>query len=294
MRGVLLTVAYDGRPFAGFAPQSSQRTVAGELLGAVQALDPRVGELRGASRTDAGVHAHGQRVAFDSESAIPTKGWVLGISRHLPPEIAVRRAARVETGFSPRFGNRGKRYRYLILRDVARDPFFEGRAWRVADLRGDAALGRATTEAALAVGTHDFAAFRSSADVRHETVRTIRSIELHVDPADERVLRVDVYGDAFLHNMVRILIGTIADVARGRLQPGAIGRALISRDRRDAGITAPAAGLYLVQVTMVDEGTDAWPEPWGDGEEPAASEAHEAEDTLPPGADGWTGERRAR
>jgi tRNA pseudouridine38-40 synthase len=80
-----------------------------------------------------------------------------------------------------------------------------------------------------------------------------------VDPADERVLRVDVYGDAFLHNMVRILIGTIADVARGRLQPGAIGRALISRDRRDAGITAPAAGLYLVQVTMVDEGTDAWP-----------------------------------
>src|SRR5512140_1763232 len=114
MGGVLLTVAYDGRPFAGFAPQPAQRTVAGELLGALRTVDPAIREIRGASRTDAGVHARGQRVAFDSAATIPPRGWALAVTRHLPAEIAVRRAALVPEGFSPRFNNRGKRYRYLI------------------------------------------------------------------------------------------------------------------------------------------------------------------------------------
>ena len=173
MGGVLLTVAYDGRPFAGFAPQLAQRTVAGELLGAIRALDPHVREIRGASRTDAGVHAHGQRVAFDSEASIPMQGWVLGATRHLPAEIAIRRAACVDAGFSPRFANIGKRYRYVFLREPVRDPFFDARAWRLASLRGEAAMARAKEEAALAVGCHDFAAFRSSADRRTDTVRTL-------------------------------------------------------------------------------------------------------------------------
>ena len=284
MSGVLLTVAYDGRQFAGFAAQSGLRTVAGGVLGAVRALDPRVTEVRGASRTDAGVHAHGQRVAFDSESTIPARGWVLGLTRHLPPEIAVRRAACVDAGFSPRFANVGKRYRYMILRDAVRDPFFEARAWRVAELRDDTALTRATAEAALAVGTHDFAAFRSSADPRRDTVRTIRAVDLWVNLTDERLVCLDISGNAFLHNMVRILVGTIVDVARGRLPPGAIRRALLSRDWRDAGITAPAAGLYLEQIMMVDDGTDAWP---GLGAESVAATGgadHEGADALVPPA----------
>src|SRR3954470_2562261 len=126
MRGVLLTVAYQGGAFAGFAPQPEQRTIAGELLGALRAVDPTIRELRAASRTDAGVHARGQRVAFDTATTIPARGWVLATSRHLPREIAVRRAAFVAEGFSPRFSNQGKRYRYLILRDPARDPFLDG------------------------------------------------------------------------------------------------------------------------------------------------------------------------
>jgi tRNA pseudouridine38-40 synthase len=256
---VLLTVAYDGGPFAGFAPQPGQRTVAGELLGAVRAVDPRVGEIRGASRTDAGVHAHGQRVAFDTSLDVPPRGWVLAVTRHLPREIAVRRAALVAPGFSPRFANRGKRYRYLVLRDRARDPFLEGRAWRSTSFDGEGALGRARREAALALGTHDFAAFRSSADERTSTVRTLRSVDLSDDPGDLRLLRIDVEGDAFLHNMVRILVGTLADVARGRLAEGAVARALASGDRRDAGITAPAEGLYLERVLLDDEGAEPWP-----------------------------------
>lgn len=259
MTGILLTVAYDGGPFAGFATQPRQRTVAGELLGALRAVDPAVREIRGASRTDAGVHARGQRVAFDTAASIPPRGWALAVTRHLPDEIAVRRAAIVAEGFSPRFGNRGKRYRYLILRDPVRDPFLEGRAWRAPGFTGDEPLARAQREAALAVGTHDFAAFRSSADERTNTTRTVRALTVTVDPSDARLVRVDVEGDAFLHNMVRILVGTLVDVARGHREEGAVARALASQNRRDAGITAPAEGLYLEEVLLDDEGTDAWP-----------------------------------
>jgi tRNA pseudouridine38-40 synthase len=259
MSGVLLTVAYDGRPFAGFAPQPSQRTIAGELLGALQALDPSIRELRGASRTDAGVHARGQRVAFDPTLSMPMRGWVLGTARHLPREIAVRRAAAVPARFSPRFENLGKHYRYLLLRDTVRDPFLDGRAWKVDGLGDPGALALLEREAKDCEGTHDFAAFRSSRDARVNTIRSLRAVRVSEDPADARILRVDVEGDAFLHNMVRILVGTLVDVARGHLAPGAIGRSLESRRRADAGITAPPDGLYLERITLRDEGSEAWP-----------------------------------
>ena len=256
---VLLSVAYDGRVFSGFAPQPSRRTIAGELLGALRALDPTIREVRGASRTDAGVHARDQRVAFDPTASIPPRGWVLGATRHLPPEIAVRRAALVPAGFAPRLRGIAKVYRYVIMRDVVRDPFLEGRAWRVEGLIPAGAVVRAREEAARAVGTHDFAAFRSSADEREHTVRTLHAVDVIENATDPRLLAITVRGDAFMHNMVRILVGTIVDVARGRLAPGAIDRALASRDRRDAGITAPPDGLCLDRVELEDEGTDAWP-----------------------------------
>lgn len=260
MSGVLLTVAYEGAPFAGFAVQPDQRTIAGELLGALQAVDPRIRHIRGASRTDAGVHARGQRVAFDTQHTMPARGWVLATARHLPDEISIRRAATVPEGFTPRFQSRGKHYRYLILRDKVRDPFLDRRAWKIDGLESPEALARAAAEARLAAGKHDFAAFRSSADMREVTVRTLSSITLDRDPEDPRLLRIDVKGDAFLHNMVRILVGTIVDVARGRLEPGAITRALASGNRDDAGITAPPDGLYLEHIALTDEGTDPWPD----------------------------------
>jgi tRNA pseudouridine38-40 synthase len=243
--GILLTVAYEGSRFSGFARQPNARTIAGELLGAVQALDPAVRDVRGASRTDAGVHARGQRVAFDSASGIPPRGWVLGTARHLPPEIAVVRAATVPEGFTPRFANQGKRYAYRVLCSPVRDPFLEGRVWRVGGLSAEALLAAAREAAPAALGTHDFAAFRSSQDERTTTVRTLRRFEAAREPTDARVVRVDVAGDAFLHNMVRILVGTLVDLAMGRAEPGAFARALTSRARTDVGITAPPDGLCL-------------------------------------------------
>jgi tRNA pseudouridine38-40 synthase len=257
--GILLTVAYDGRPFSGFVPQPGQRTVAGELLAALRNVDPSIREVRGSSRTDSGVHAHGQRVAFDPERDIPPRGWALATARFLPDEISIRRAAIVPRGFVPRFESQRKRYRYVVLRDKLRDPFLEGRAWRVEGL-DEVAITRAATEASLALGTHDFAAFRSSADQRENTMRTIEKFTVEVDRQDPRIVRIEVQGNAFMHNMVRILVGTLMDVARKRLEPGAITRALVSHRREDLGITAPPDGLYLVSMAMSNEGTSGWPE----------------------------------
>jgi tRNA pseudouridine38-40 synthase len=257
--GILLSIAYDGRRFAGFARQPDQRTIAGELLGALQAVDPHIRDIRGCSRTDTGVHAWDQRVAFDPKLPIPPRGWALGLGRHLPEDIAVRRAAHVPAGFVPRFASVRKRYRYRLIGDPLRDPFLEGRAWRLPERIDDAALEALREEALPLLGTHDFAAFRSSADVRKHSTRTLFSIEPERDPSDARCVWINVEGNAFLHNMVRILVGTLVDVIRGRKPPGAAARALASLDRNDAGITAPPDGLVLDRVWLDNEGEDAWP-----------------------------------
>src|SRR5262249_39489784 len=122
-----------GRIFSGFARQPNARTVAGELDGAVRAVVPSAGLVRGASRTDAGVHARGQRVAFDVDQELPVRGWVHAINAQLPSEIAVVRAARVPPGYEPRFQAIEKTYRYVLLESTVPDPFLSGRAWRIGD-----------------------------------------------------------------------------------------------------------------------------------------------------------------
>jgi len=255
-RGVLLQVAYDGTAFHGWASQRHARTVEETLRGAVLEMDPRASPLRGASRTDAGVHAQGQLVAFDASRDIGPRGWVLGLNRHLPEDVAVRASCAVPPGYAPRFAARGKRYRYRVLVDDVRDPEWRTRAWRVSELDRDA-LQR---EAESACGTHDFAGLRASGDARINTVRTLTRVAIEPE-ADARVVAVVVDGNAFLYNMVRILVGTMVDVARGRLQAGAVARAIATRDRGAAGTTAPAHGLSLerVDVDMPAEAGELWP-----------------------------------
>jgi tRNA pseudouridine38-40 synthase len=254
--GVLLTVAYDGRPFAGFARQPTARTVAGELDGAVRAVDERATLVRGASRTDSGVHAIGQRVAFDSTRELQARNWVLALNSHLPAEIAVTRAALVPTGYEPRHRAKHKRYRYVLFESPVRDPFLDGRAWRVGDPLDHALMMQA---AAPLVGKHDFGAFRAASDERVETVRTLFRIEVRSARRDPRIVEVVVEGTGFLHRMVRIIVGSLVDVGRKKLAPSALEAALTSRDRKTLGITAPPDGLHLDEVILDDDGRDGWP-----------------------------------
>jgi tRNA pseudouridine38-40 synthase len=137
-----------------------------------------------------------------------------------------------------------------------RDPHLHHRAWRVDDRLNHAAM---EAEAAALTGQHDFRAFRSSTDQRTETVRTIFRASL-ADGSDTRVLCIEIEGDRFLHRMVRIIVGTIIDVGRGRLEPGAVYRGLSTGDRRVLGITAPPDGLYLAKLELDDEGQGKWPD----------------------------------
>lgn len=257
---VLLTLAYVGTDYHGFAVQTNAHTVGGALLEAIHHLDPSVPNLRVVSRTDTGVHARGQLVAFDVAKTISPRGWVLGLARHLPDSIAPRSAVILPVGFDPRGYAKRKWYRYTVLRDCRRDPIVGAMSWRVG-YSLDLAL--ASEEARTLIGTHDFAAFRSAADERTTTVRTITDISVSEPDRDARLVHIDVRGDGFLHNMVRIIVGTLVDVARGRLAPGAMARAFASLDRRDLGITAPAKGLCLQRVTLECdlEGSAIWPDP---------------------------------
>lgn len=254
-----MTLAYDGARFSGFAAQHNGRTVAGVLSEAIRRMDPSAGPLRVASRTDAGVHARAQVVCFDSSLRIESRGWLLGLSGHLPPEVAVQRVARVEPGFNPSKAAVGKTYHYWILRGTLRDPFLQGRSWRVHE-RLD--LEAMRNEASALLGTHDFRAFRGASDRRTTTVRTITRADLDVAVDQPRCLCFQIRGDRFLYNMVRIIVGTLVDVGRGTIPPGAVARAIVSGERTDLGMTAPPDGLYLDRIELDDWGHAEWPNHW--------------------------------
>lgn len=255
LQTLLVEVAYEGTGFSGWAPQPGRRTVAGVLLEAVRAMRSEVAEVRGASRTDAGVHARGQVAAFDAKAGIPPRGWALGLNAKLPDDVSIARVAVAAPGFVPRFSSRGKRYVYTILEHPIRDALLGRRALHVHDALD---VDRMQREARDALGRHDFAAFRSAADQRTDTVREIARLDVARAVDDARLVRVTVEGDGFLHNMVRILAGTLVEIGTGRLAPGAIGRALLSKRREDLGKTAPAHGLLLDEV-FVDWPDGAWP-----------------------------------
>lgn len=256
--GVLLTLAYDGANYSGFARQTNARSIGGEVEGAIRCIDPRASHLRAVSRTDAGVHARGQIASFDTTKDIDPRGWVLALVQQLPKEIAVVRAARVPVAFDPRGFAVRKIYRYSVLSSLTHDPFWHERAWRVYERLNHSAI---VTEAKSLLGTHDFRAFRSAQDKRDNTVRTMLRADVSISKSDARVIEIEVEGDRFMHRMMRIICGTLVDVARDRLASGAIERAITSGRREDLGITAPPGGLCLEKIVLSESGSDPWPAP---------------------------------
>jgi tRNA pseudouridine38-40 synthase len=261
--GVLLQIAYQGTHFHGWASQREGRTVQATVAGAIHAIDPRAGTPRGTSRTDAGVHAEFQIATFDATIEIPPRGWVLALNQHLPDDVCVRRAWRTPPETHPSAIVRSKRYAYRVLLDRVRDPLWKDRAWRIG---WPLDLAKAEREGLRLVGTHDFGAFRSSHDARTNTVRSLKRVEViraetDAPGRDPRVALIIVEGNAFLYNMVRITVGTLLDVARGKLEEGTVEKALASRDRKTLGITAPAHGLTLEHVTLElpSEVSEPWP-----------------------------------
>jgi tRNA pseudouridine38-40 synthase len=253
--GIRLKVAYDGAGFAGFQRQRDQRTVQGVLCAAAERISGHPVLVRGASRTDSGVHALGQVVAFASERELPLERWERAFIRLLPDDVAVRDPEPCAVDYDPRFDARDKTYRYVIHSGAQRDPLVRGRAWHLARLlRRDRGLdlGAMREVCALFTGTHDFRAFRGAADQRENTVRNLLRVELiERYEANPALLALEVHGNAFMLNMVRILAGTLVEVGRGRMTPGDV-EALLGETgtRSGAGMTAPAHALTLVEIRL--------------------------------------------
>lgn len=253
--GIRLKVAYDGSGFAGFQRQRDQRTVQGVLNEAVAHIAGHPVLVRGASRTDSGVHALGQVAAFASERVLPPERWIRALNRVLPDDVAVRDAEPCAPDYDPRFDALDKTYRYLLHLSPVRDPLLRGRVWSIPRLipRGKGLdLDAMRAACALFTGTHDFRAFRGAADTRENTVRTLLRVELlPAFAGDPALLALEVHGNAFMLNMVRILAGTLVEVGRGRLTVESVRELLgAGGTRSGAGMTAPAHALTLLEIRL--------------------------------------------
>ncbi len=248
MPTIRLVLRYDGTHFSGWQRQRGVRTVQETVEEAAGALVGEEVVVRAAGRTDAGVHALGQVAMVRVHRTIPDRGWRLGLTARLPPDVSVRDARTVDDAFDPRRASAGKRYRYLLHLCPVRDPLLHNRAWH---LHGRVDLDLLRREAADLLGTHDFRAFRAADCERETTVRTLFRVEvLDGYRGEPGLVALEVEGTAFLKNMVRILVGTLVDVARGRLPPGTVRARLDDLDRTRGGITAPPQGLYLDEVWL--------------------------------------------
>jgi len=243
MRHIRLVVEYDGTGLHGWQRQPNGATVQQHLEEALAKLLAHEVAVTGASRTDAGVHARGQVASFRTERTIPAHGIRRAINTMLPPQIAVRDAAEVPEAFHPRFSATGKHYRYTLLVRPERSPRWRDRAWHYTD---PLALGTMIEAANTLVGEHDFSAFRAAGCAAKTTVRRLDSVTI-TRPDRERV-EVDIRGNAFLRQMVRIIVGTLAEAGSGRWTPPQVAEILANRDRTQAGVTAPPQGLELVEV----------------------------------------------
>ena len=261
MRNLRITLAYDGAEFSGWQVQPELATIQGTLASAIGRLTGEKVLPQGSGRTDAGVHALAQVASFATESTIPLENWVKALNDILPVAIRVLDVSEVAPDFHARKSARGKTYRYRMYRGSVCPPFLARYVWHYPYPLDEAAMVEA---AAVVVGEHDFTSFaavdeeknkganhqghegtRRSSEEVPSNMRTIGS-SVWVREGDEFVYTVR--GSGFLHHMVRNLVGTFLLVGKGTLSISDVEKILAARDRSAAGATAPASGLYLVQV----------------------------------------------
>ncbi len=242
MRTLRITIAYDGAGFAGWQVQPSVRTVQGELESAFERLTGERSRITGASRTDAGVHALAQVASVSTRSGMPCPRLRSGLDALTGDDLVPIDVADAPAGFDARRWSVGKLYRYEILNASIACPFRRGRVWHIrSPLDADAMRAAA----GHLVGTHDFSSFRAASCGARGPVREMRSIDVG---ACGEMLRIELDGSGFLHNMARIIVGTLVDAGRRRIAPDRVAAILAARDRAAAGRTAPPHGLHLVAV----------------------------------------------
>ncbi len=242
MARIKLIIAYDGTNYVGWQYQPNGISVQQRLEQALQQLTGIIHTVYSAGRTDSGVHARGMVCHLTTERELPLSAWREGVNRFLPDDIAVRHVELVDDQFHARFSARGKHYRYTILRDQIRSPLERKNSWLV---KKPVDLEKMQQAAQNFIGQHDFALFRTSGCSAKTTIREIYSIDFSEEGS---LLHIDIRGSGFLRNMIRMMVGTLVQIGRGKRPVTEIQRLLEETGSEATALTAPAHGLCLMEV----------------------------------------------
>lgn len=255
---VLLTIQYDGSKFHGWQRQPGERTAQGELESALTEILGEEIKIDGTSRTDAGVHALGQRATFSGEFSIPVSNIKRATNDLLSRgatykgksgALRIIEAKEVPEGFHARFNSCGKRYKYVIDLSDEIDLFKREYVYALPLNKGEKQkldIDAMKEGAKHIIGTHDFASFQAAGGTPGDTtVRTVHALYISTRGNE---ITIEISGDGFLYNMVRIIVGTLIQVGLGKMKPEDVAKIIEEKDRTKAGPTAPAEGLYLVEV----------------------------------------------
>ena len=242
MKRIKLTIAYDGTNYCGWQIQPNGITIEEVLNKALKKLTGEDICVIGASRTDSGVHAMGNVAVFDTETTIPAEKLAMALNQRLPEDIVVVKSEEVSPDFHPRYCDCSKTYEYHIINTRIPVPTKRLTNYFVSY---DLDIDNMRKAASYLVGEHDFVSFCNVRTDVENTVRTIASIDI-LTSGDEITIRIT--GNGFLYNMVRIIVGTLIRVGRGFYEPEKVKEILEAKDRKAAGVTAPANGLMLVEI----------------------------------------------
>lgn len=239
---IKLNLEFDGTNYCGWQIQPDKPTVQGKLKEAIFKATGEDSMPKGSSRTDSGVHAKGFVCNFISDTTIPVEKLPHALNCHLPDDIIIKSAETVDDGFIASGSAVKKTYRYTFDNGEFSDVFLSRFAWH---FKYPLNIEKMREAAAHFIGTHDFLGFAASGFTVKTTVRTIYQLKIE---QSGNIITMDITGDGFLYNMVRIIAGTLAYVGSGKIEPQDIPAIIKSRDRTRAGITAPAKGLCLREV----------------------------------------------
>lgn len=242
MKNIKLILSYDGTNYHGWQRQDKDMSVQEALEGACKELFKQDVTIKGAGRTDAGVHAIGQCASLMIDTPIPTQRIPLALNRILPMDIVVTHAEIMPPNFHPQYSAKKKTYRYQIMNAEYPIPQLRNYAYFVYTPLDVEAMNKAAQDF---VGTHDFVAFCSP---RHTKMTTERTIYYANVVKDRDGIIFEVCGNGFLYNMVRIMVGTLIEIGTGELEPGSINQIILSKNRKNAGITVPSCGLTMCHI----------------------------------------------
>ncbi|MBS5854916.1 MAG: tRNA pseudouridine(38-40) synthase TruA [Clostridia bacterium] len=242
MRNIKLTIEYDGKDFNGWQKQPNKLNIQGNIEKVISEITKEEIELIGSGRTDAGVHAIGQVANFKTNSNIPIEKFAIAINSRLKKSIIIKKAEEVPERFHSRYNCKKKTYRYIINNSDMGSAIYRNLEYNI---KMPLNLENMKKASKYFEGEHDFSAFKASGTSSKSSVRTIYSAD--VKKENERII-IELTGNGFLYNMVRIISGTLVEVGLGKIRPEEIKDIIDSKNRQMAGKTLPPYGLYLVEV----------------------------------------------